>query len=933
MSEGYRGSSLGEIAEKEEIVSDAYVVRFGDEASGTHDLVGGKGANLGVLAQAGFPVPDGFTVTTTAYAEFLRSDNLSRQIGAMIEDLNFDEAAELERATQKIRALVVSKSVPDAVAAQIRSSYAALGDGAYVAVRSSGTAEDLADASFAGMHDTYLDITGPDDVIDAVKRCWGSLWTARAAAYRNTKGFATTAGIAVVVQMMVPSEVSGVMFTANPISAETGELVVNAGWGLGEAIVSGITTPDEYTLAHSDLRVKTKTLGAKEKQVVRDPVAGVGTVVQEVPPGERDRFTLTDEQVAELGDLGRRVQAHYDGFPQDIEWGFAEGRFYLLQSRPVTGVELAWDNDLDDWQWQPEAPDDTVWTRAWSDEVWTGAITPLMYSFRARSFSHANQYAHGLHGNEDIAAMRMWRYYRGGAYYNCALDRILVSRTAFPSTRPAMLAYTPPAWHQDILDAPFSLTGYLKLHARAQLLDRMSGVATWRKAHDKYLEAKEKGNGLPDEELGRLSDQALIDYVEEMFRYETDYIAEVWTGFFIHARDSMMLLSQMVAKWYEGPRRTAFTDLITGVPRPTAAMVETYELWKLAEGIRGSATLRAAFEEHRDAAFFEACGDSQEGRAWLRRYEEFMAEHGHRGHADRDIYYIRRAEDPAVDYRALGAFLAVERSHDPAEKEREVEARRQAVIEEVAENIRRKSFGGLRVELFRATLDYVMNFLMFRDDERHWVDRTTFAIKRGYVEIGRRLRERGQLTGERDHFFLSGQELYSMLLGNANLPLARAKIAARSRNFDRIDTGAGTNPMYLVGGRDADLEYDRVPGEELPEGMFRGIGTSGGSTEGTARVVKELKDIGRVRSGEILVTNSTDPGWTPVFLVINAIVLETGGLLAHGSCLAREYGMPAVQLPKAMRTIPDGARIRIDGDKGTIELLETDRPAVEELVV
>ncbi|HZZ50078.1 MAG TPA: PEP/pyruvate-binding domain-containing protein [Pseudonocardia sp.] len=914
-------------------MSSSYVLRFDDEDSGRHDLVGGKGANLGLMTRAGFPVPGGFTVTTAAYAEFLRSDGLQEQITALIDELSFEDASELERVTQRIRDLVVSKTVPEAMAAQIRSAYSELGAGSYVAVRSSGTAEDLADASFAGMHDTYLDITGPDGVLDAVKRCWGSLWTARAASYRNTKGFANTAGIAVVVQTMVPSEVSGVMFTANPMSAETAELVVNASWGLGEAIVSGITTPDEYTLADSDLRVKTKTLGSKEMQVVRDPETGVGTVALDVPAEKRERFSLTDEQAAELGDLGRRVQEHYNGFPQDIEWGFAEGQFYLLQSRPVTGVELAWDNDVDAWQWHAEAPDDTVWTRAWSDEVWTGAITPLMYSFRARTFTYSSQYAQNLHGNDDIASMRMWRYYKGGAYYNCTLDKTFVSRTAFPATRPAMLAYTPPAWHQEILDAPFSLAGYLKLHVRAQLLDRMSGVVTWRKAHDKYLEAKQKGNGLPNERLRTLSDQALVDYIEEMYRYETDYVAEVWTGFFVHARDSMMLLSQMITKWYDGPRTTAFTDLITGVPRPTAAMVETYELWKLAEGIRSSETLRGLFEGNEDAGFFEACGDSQEGRAWLQQYEQFLAEHGHRGHADRDVYYIRRAEDPGVDYRALRAFLAAERGDDPVEKEHEVEARRQAVIAEVSENIRRKSFGGLRVELFKATLDYVMNFLMFRDDERHWVDRTTFAIKRGYTEIARRLRERDVLTGERDYFFLTGQELYSMLRGEANLPLARAKIAARMRNFDRIDSGAGTNPMYLVGGKDADLEYDRVPGEELPEGMFRGVGTSGGSTEGTARVVKELKDIGRVKSGEILVTNSTDPGWTPVFLVINAIVLETGGLLAHGSCLAREYGMPAVQLPKAMRTIPDGARIRINGDKGTIELLDHDEAATQEELV
>ncbi|HEX4110208.1 MAG TPA: PEP/pyruvate-binding domain-containing protein [Solirubrobacteraceae bacterium] len=914
-------------------MTSSHVLRFDDEASGTHDLVGGKGANLGRLTHAGFPVPPGFTVTTAGHAAFLAGDGLAAEIDALAAGLDHEHADELERGTAAIRELIVGRELPEAIAGPVREAYATLGDGTYVAVRSSGTAEDLAEASFAGMHDTYLDIVGADGVLDAIKRCWASLWTARAASYRHTKGFDHRGGIAVVVQTMVPSEVSGVMFTANPLTAATDEIVIDASWGLGEAIVSGIATPDEYTVAHRDLRVKAKTLGAKEKRVVRNPETGVGTVAEDVPPQDRDRFSLTDEQAAQLADLGRRVQAHYSDFPQDTEWGYAEGEFYLLQSRPVTGVDLSWDADVDGWQWNEAAPDETVWTRAWADEIWTGAITPLMYSFRARSFTHSSQWAQGFYQNPEGAQMRMWKYYRGNAYYNTTLEQSFITHTSLPSTRAALLANLPATMHQETLDAPFSMSSFLKLHVRCQVTDPLSGFSSWVKAHNKYLvDGIAKAQGLGDEELTKLSDAELIRYIEEMWKYETDYIQEVWTGFFIHARDAFSGLVAMLTKWYDGGRATVFTDLITGVPRPTAAMIEANALWRLAQGIRNSEVLSKAFAENREGAFFEAAGDSEEGRAWLKEYDAFMAENGHRGHADRDIYYLRRAEHPGVDYRALEAFLAADGDADPEAKEKEVEAKRQTVIAEVADNIRRKPFGAVKAELFKAMVEYITGFLLFRDDERHWVDRTTFSIKRGYTELSRRLRERGVLEGERDYFFLTGQELYAMLLGNANLPLTKAKLAARMRNFDRVDTGAGTNPKYLVGTRDADLEYERVPGQDLPEGMFLGIGTSGGMVEGTARVVKELKDIGRVQNGEILVTNSTDPGWTPVFLLINAIVLETGGLLAHGSCLAREYGMPAVQLAKAMQLIPDGARIRIDGDKGTVEILEAAAEPTPELV-
>ena len=828
------------------------VLRFGDEDADRHDLVGGKGANLGLLTKAGFPVPPGFTVTVPGYADFLATDGLGRQIEALADGLDHEYAEELERVTAKVRDLITSRDLPEGIASQIRAAYAELGDTSYVAVRSSGTAEDLADASFAGMHDTYLDIAGTHAVLDAVKRCWASLWTARAASYRNTKGFAHSHGIAVVVQTMVPSEVSGVMFTANPMTAATDEIMINASWGLGEAIVSGITNPDEYAVAHGDLRLRRRVLGDKEKRVVRNPETGVGTIDEDMPAAQREQFSLTDDQARNLADLGRRVQEFYDDFPQDIEWGYANRSFQLLQSRPITGVDFAWDKDVDGWQWLPEEADDNVWTRGWSDNVWTGAITPLMYSFRARSFTHANTYTSRLFGEVEAQSMRKWMYYRGGAYYNSNLERTLVSNTAWPATRAGMLANIPPAWHEEVLAAPFSLTNYVKGHARLQLLDPISGVFTWRKVFDKFLvDGIDRGNGKPDEELRRLGDRQLVNYVEDMITYETSYISEAWAAFFIHARDSFAALALIVAKWYDGPRTTAFTDLITGTPRPTAAMLENAELWRLARDIRASSTLTALLEQNENAAFFAACAESEEGRTWLAKYDDFMARNGHRGHADRDVYYPRRCEDAGVDYRSLKSFMSAEAGADPSEKEEETEARRQAVIAEVAENIRKRPFGGMRVEIFKTTLEYVMKFLLFRDDERHFVDRTTFSIKRGYKEIGRRLSERGLFDTERDYFFLSGQELYQLLEGRGNVPLAKAKIAARMRNLDRIDTGAGTNPMYLVAGRDADFEYDRAVGEDLPDGVFRGIGTSGGTIEGVARVVKELKDIGRVRSGEI----------------------------------------------------------------------------------
>jgi phosphoenolpyruvate synthase/pyruvate phosphate dikinase len=370
----------------------AYTLTFDEPESTQKALVGGKGANLGLLTQAGFPVPPGFNITTVAYREFVQHSGLDERVQSLVNGVNYDNADELESITANIRKLFLETPLPAEMNASISRHYESLGDNVYVAVRSSGTAEDLAEASFAGLHDTLLDIRSSAGVIDAVRECWSSLWSGRAVSYRHRNGFNhDEVELSVVIQRMVSSEASGVLFTGNPLTTATDEVLINSSWGLGEAVVSGIITPDNFILKSGDnLRVREKVLGAKELRIRRDPSKGQGTIEEPNPKAAQDRFSLTDEQAIKLARLGLRVQEHYDGFPQDIEWGFENETFYLLQSRPITGVEFAWDAECDDWQMFPDL-DNTTWTRSLADENWTGAISPLMYSFRGYSWAQGHE--------------------------------------------------------------------------------------------------------------------------------------------------------------------------------------------------------------------------------------------------------------------------------------------------------------------------------------------------------------------------------------------------------------------------------------------------------------------------------------------------------------------------------------------------------------
>jgi phosphohistidine swiveling domain-containing protein len=920
----------------------SYICHFTEAESLDKAVVGGKAANLGRLTQAGFSVPPGFTVTTKSYIDFLEASGLAGSVRGLVDGIDFADADDVEAKAAAFRAELLSADFPAGLGDQLRRAYQALGSRTYVAVRSSGTAEDLAEASYAGMHDTYLDICGPDAVLDAIKQCWASLWTARATAYRHNQGIDQTAvHIAVVVQSMVSSEVAGVMFTGNPLTTATDELVINASWGLGEAVVGGTVNPDQFVVKAANLKTKDKVLGSKTHRIARDPDRPSGVVTQDVPEPDRARFSLGDDDIARLCELGLKVQAHYGGLPQDIEWGYQGGTFYLLQARPITGVEFSWDDDVDAWQMNPE-DDEAIWTRGMADEVWTGAITPLMYSWRAWSWDAGSIPATRLWGLEDLAQTRFWKFHKGEAYYNCNYEKLLLERTAPPALRPFMpsaLAKLPPQMREELEAAPFSHFGYAKVYARVQLLapQLVKGFAV----HENYITNRNmEAAGLDDTEVAELSDMTkpfaqrnllavtnrklhrfsdveLVRWIERGILWEDTYNVDQWTWFFMNARDMFALLGYLTVNWYSGDAMSAYMDLITGAPKRTITPEANLEMWRLTEQIRKSPQLLDTFRTRTDGEFFTAAEDLADGREFLNNYRAFLDKHGHRGHADRDIYFSRRIEDPSIDYAAFRALLSVETSTDPTDKEAEIDARREETTERVLADIRKKSFGGLRAELFKVVLAWVHRFLMARDNERHCIDYATFSIRLGFLELNRRLMQRGTFQTDRDFYFLSKDELFDVFLRGAPVTeLTRAKIAGRMRDFDRFDSKERMPGPYLHRGRE--MDFDTVEdGEHLI-----GLGTARGTVTGTARVVKSLKDIGSIRSGEILVTNSTDPGWTPVFNVVSGIVLETGGVVAHGACLAREYGFPAVQLANAMQRIPDGATITIHGDIGEVILLD-----------
>jgi len=912
--------------------SNSIIVELGKERSTEIAAVGGKGASLGRLVKAGFPVPSGFVVATDAYAAFIKANDLDAKISNILEGIDYSKPEKVEEETARIRDAIVGSPVPDDLADQIVSAYEKLGDAPYVAVRSSGTAEDLAGASFAGQYDTYLDIRGADVLLDAVRRCWGSMWTARVTAYREDKGFGQSdIGIAVVVQTMVAPDVAGVMFVGNPLNAMVSEIVINASWGLGEAVVSGIVTPDEFVVSRNTLAVRRKRLGGKELRIFRNEETGSGTVEEPVPEDLQKQYTISDDQAGELAELGNRVNTYHDGLPQDTEWAMKDGKFYLLQSRPITGVLFTWEEDLDLWPDQPEDGEDVIWSRGWADEIWTGAITPLMWSIRGMMGPGVLSPDYAMLGIDGIGEMRLWKYHQGVMYSNTKFDIQIAELCLPPELRRPLLNYLHPSQMEDAMSRPFDLWRCLKVFAGIEInnpnvsghrvmktfFDFAHAAATDREVYEMHVEMANAV--IPSQETLRAMS---IEEIKEKIQTEAIDVVEAWSGtggwnnFYVYGPMYMSFLEGIIEHWYDGDKPLTIEDFVVGLPDRTQEFSDHYDVWKLADTIRRSEKLSALIEAFEGPAFFEELENHEEGRVWLEQYQNLIRTQGWRGHADRDFYHNRRMEDPWVDYNALRLLATSGDLDDPAGHHEKLRLEREAVNAALIDNLSQQPFGEIKVTIVNFLMDFIRTLIVARDFSRPLQgDAGTFKEKLLLAELGRRALEKGLLEDEEDFYFLTYPELTGLIEGTEPKPLAKAKIAGRRPGFFGFLTHEDDPPMFLKGNDPLELH---PPTDE--EGVLKGVGTSAGTTTGRARIVPKLEDIGRLEKGDILVCHGTDPGWSSAFNIVNGVIAQTGGLTAHFSCLSREYGMPAIYLPDALKYIEDGTMIEMNGRTGEIRL-------------
>src|SRR5215211_5993657 len=878
---------------RNETVVQEYILSLGNRRA-TLETVGGKGDSLAQLLRAGMSVPGGFHVTTAAYDRFVAENDLKRSIRAALEKVDASKADTLTSASDQIRDLFLRADLSEEVSGAIAEAYAGLDQvDAAVAVRSSATTEDLPSASFAGQQTTSLNVRGEDELLEAVRRCWASLSSARAIAYRERRGFPhDRVAMAVVVQRLVPAEVSGILFTANPVSGARDEIVVNAAFGLGEAVVGGLTTPDSFTLDRKTLAVKERQTGRQEVETV---LTERGTTERRLGRERGAPSTLSDAQLAQLGEIGGKVERHF-GVPQDIEWAYAGGCFWVLQARPITNLPPA---PLKDVRWEPPFPDSAWWRRQVVENL-PEPLSPLFDELYLReglelSIEAMMELFMPHFRLEDFADRPFFASINGYAYtranYKVSWGKVpVILRATFEEFRmifgDAMLAY----WREQ------ALPSYL------------AKIERWKAV-----------------ELAGASDERLLAGVRELAVEDARY----WFAcalMIARAKVTDALLGRFLA--VRGSNLTSGT-LLRGFPSPTVD-AET-ELQVLAERVRASEELQAIVTDTPAANLLEALEGTPAGRAWLAAFARYLARYGHQVY-NLDFVVPTQADDPMPVLLSL-KVMARQPGGDARARQRAIAAERDAGAEETA-----RALDPLSRRLFRALLGLAQRFGPDREQALFYMGAGWPTLRRLALELGRRLAGSGSLFAAQDVFFLETSEIEAAIAaregGEAVPELAR--LARGRRELRESRKRLHPPPVVPLDHRlrfgPIDMSAWETQRRNEPAGpVLRGFAVSPGKVRAPASVIRSPEDFSRMEPGTVLVCPTTTPAWTPLFSQARGLVTDVGGVLAHGSIVAREYGIPAVLgTGQASQRIRHGQLVTVDGDGGEVLLEESRQESKKE---
>ncbi|MET8413481.1 rifamycin-inactivating phosphotransferase [Streptomyces sp. NPDC005195] len=849
------------------------------------ELVGGKGAHLGGLSRIeGIRVPAGFCVTTDAFRRIMadlpsiddRLDQLSR--------LDPDDREAIRTLSARIRRTIEERAVPGDLAAAITRALAPLGEQAAYAVRSSATAEDLPTASFAGQQDTYLNVVGPTAILRHVSRCWASLFTERAVTYRRRNGIDhRTVHMAVVVQRMVFPQSAGILFTADPVTGNRKVATVDAGFGLGEALVSGLVNPDVFKVRHGE--VVAKAIAAKQRAVRALPASGTEEVA--IDSQLQEQPSLTDTQVVRLVRLGRRIEAHF-GRPQDIEWCLVDDEFQIVQSRPITTLFPIPIPETDD-------QENHVYVSVGHQQMMTDPMRPLgvsMWQLTAMAPMHE----------------------AGGRLFVDATRRL-----ASPASRAALLEVMGRGdpLVRDALETVLDRDGFVPSLPDAgpggpPAVGASASIETDPAIVTELIERSRTSTAALERAIRTKTGPALFAFLLEAFQEHKRVLSDPLSMQAIMAgMEATWWLNDKLREWL-GEKNAADTLTLSAPGNVTSEM--GLALLDVADVIRPWPEVVAFLRGVEDEGFLDELPKLAGGTEARDAIESYLDRYGMRCVGEIDITRPRWSERPTT---LVPVILDHVRNFEPGAAGRRFEEGRQKAQEkeqDVLSRLRALPDGDRKADEAQRMIDRVRTFIGYREYPKYGIIGRYFVYKQALLAEAERLVRADVLTEQEDIFYLTFQELHDVARSNQvdGRLIQQRKDAFRSYH-------ALTPPRVLTS--DGEAVTGAYRRDDAPAGALIGLPVSAGTIEGRARVILDMAEAD-LEAGDILVTTFTDPSWSPLFVGIAGLVTEVGGLMTHGAVIAREYGLPAVVgVDQATRLIPDGQRIRVHGADGYVELL------------